>query len=165
MLCIGGLTHSGLLHMLKIIRGSSVSAELVLLLCRWWGKQGLAACRRAAPTHFLTAWLWRRCRRSIWVKRLRGSMWLVWRICGRGRGHGWWSRKRSRVSKPTKSAVGLFDMRPGRRRSRKDCRLTGWQDRELTESLDSTLVWVEVSEYLSRANNRTSLSQPMKASS
>jgi hypothetical protein len=88
--CIGGLIHPGLLSMLEIIRGSSASAELLLLL-RWWGIPGLAARRRATPTHFLTAWLGRRCRRSIGIKRLRVSMCLVWRICGRGHGDRRWS--------------------------------------------------------------------------
>jgi hypothetical protein len=96
VLCIGGLIHPGLLSMREIIRGSSAMCAELLLLLRWWGIPGLATRRRAAPTHFLTAWLRWRCRRSIGIKRLRISKWLVWRICGRVRGHGDWRVERSR---------------------------------------------------------------------
>lgn len=99
VLCISGLIHPGLLSMLEIIRGSSAMCAELLLLLRWWGIPGLAARRRATPTHFLTAWLGRRCRRSIGIKRLRISKWLVWRIRGRVRGHSDWRVERSRAGR------------------------------------------------------------------
>jgi hypothetical protein len=105
VLCIGRLIHSGLLLMLEIITGSPVSAEVFLLLLRRrWRNQGLAAGRRAATTHLLAARLRGRCRRSVWVKRLGVSTWLVRRICWRGHGEcgrtvDFWIRNGSRRGK------------------------------------------------------------------
>jgi hypothetical protein len=48
----------------------------------------LAPGRCTTSTDLLTTRLGRRCRRSVWIKRLRISMWLVGRICRRWRRHG-----------------------------------------------------------------------------
>jgi len=47
----------------------------------------LAPGRCTTSTDLLTTRLGRRCRRSVWVKRLRISKWLVGRICRRWRRH------------------------------------------------------------------------------
>lgn len=87
LLCIGCLAQAGLLHILKTVRRPPVSAELLGLLGRWWGNPRLVARRCAATAHLLAARLRWRCRGSVWIKRLRVSMWLVRGICGRRRGH------------------------------------------------------------------------------
>lgn len=88
MLCIRYITYSGLfLGRLRILRTRSVSAGSILR--RWGRRQGLSPGGCTTSTDLLTTRFWGRCRRGIWIERLRvrDPMWLVRRICSWRRRH------------------------------------------------------------------------------